>query len=225
MTKDTLAQVAYSALRADLLSCRLVPGEPIRISSTVSRLGVNLSAVREALSRLVAEGLVTAIHHRGFRAAPISLEDLQDLTSVRIEIESSCLKRSLRVGDLAWESGLVAAYHRLSKTEVPSTADSENSDAFALAHDGFHDALVAACDSEWLLRLRGILYHQSERYRRLAEKIGRHDRNLDAEHEELFNACIARDEAKASELINNHLRRTASVLLDSKDSFNWEGFA
>lgn len=221
MKKDTLAQVAYAALRADLLACRIVPGEPIRISSAVKRLGVNLSAVREALSRLAAEGLVTTINHRGFRATPISVEDLQDLTAVRIEIEVSCLKRSLRLGDLAWESNLVAAYHRLSKTEAPRDDEDEAGDAFAVVHDEFHSALVAACDSEWLLRLRSVLYDQTERYRRLSVQIGYQNRDLDAEHQAIFDSAMARDEAKAVELISSHLKSTAAVLLNAKDSFNW----
>src|SRR3546814_7879156 len=94
MKKNTQAQLAYNALREDLLSCRLAPGDPVRISSAVSRLGVNLSAVREALSRLDAEGLVISSNQRGFRIAPISIDDLQALTSVRIDVEINCLKKT-----------------------------------------------------------------------------------------------------------------------------------
>src|SRR3546814_13711371 len=66
--------------------------------------------VREALSRLDAEGLVISSNQRGFRIAPISIDDLQDLTSVRIDVEINCLKHSLRLGDLGWETNLVAAF-------------------------------------------------------------------------------------------------------------------
>jgi DNA-binding GntR family transcriptional regulator len=221
MKKNTLAQVAYEALREDLLACRLVPGQPIRISNTVSRLGVNLSAVREALSRLDAEGLVISSQQRGFRAAPISIEDLQDLTPVRIDIEVSCLKRSLRMGDLAWETNLVAAFHRLSKSDIPERSGSGNApDAFALAHDAFHAALVAGCDSGWLLRIRDALYNQWERYRRLAIQLSRLERDLDSEHRKLFDAAMERDEARIATLIADHFRRTSAILLEAKDSFN-----
>src|SRR3546814_19395236 len=75
--------------------------------------------VREALSRLDAEGLVISSNQRGFRIAPISIDDLQDLISVRIDLEITCLQHSFRLGDLGWETNLVAAFHRLSQTAPP----------------------------------------------------------------------------------------------------------
>ncbi|HEY9571928.1 MAG TPA: FCD domain-containing protein [Pusillimonas sp.] len=221
MKKNTQAQLAYNALREDLLSCRLAPGDPVRISSAVSRLGVNLSAVREALSRLDAEGLVISSNQRGFRIAPISIDDLQDLTSVRIDVEINCLKHSLRLGDLGWETNLVAAFHRLSKTATP---DKNGPDAtagtYTLAHDDFHGALVAGCDSVWLLRIRDALYNQWERYRRLAVQLGRFESDVDAEHKELFEAAMARDEKRITKLIANHFNRTSSILLKAKQWCN-----
>src|SRR3546814_14557724 len=76
--------------------------------------------VREALSRLDAEGLVISSNQRGFRIAPISIDDLQDLTSVRIDVEINCLKHSLRRGDLCWETNHVADCYRLSNTATPA---------------------------------------------------------------------------------------------------------
>lgn len=217
MKKSTQAQLAYNALREDLLSCRLAPGDPVRISDAVSRLGVNLSAVREALSRLDAEGLVISSNQRGLRVAPISIDDLQDLTSVRIDIEINCLKRSLRIGDLGWETNVVAAFHRLSKT---ATRDQNEHVAtagpYTLAHDDFHGALVAGCDSVWLLRIRDALYNQWERYRRLAVQLGRLEPDVDSEHKELFDAALARDDARITKLIANHFNRTSSILLKAK---------
>jgi len=78
---------------------------------------------REALSRLTSEGLVISEPQRGFRAAPISVADLKDLTMVRIEVESLCLKRAIAVGTVDWESRLVAAFHRLSRTPERVASD------------------------------------------------------------------------------------------------------
>ncbi|MFX6118532.1 hypothetical protein ABTE85_19950, partial [Acinetobacter baumannii] len=65
---------------------------------------------------MTAEGLVVAEAQRGFNVAPVSQDDLIDLTSTRIELELACLKRALEQGDVEWETGIVAAYHRLSRT-------------------------------------------------------------------------------------------------------------
>lgn len=221
MKEQTLSQIAYERIRKDIISCRIYPGERIRINETVERLTLNLSAVREALSRLTAEGLVVATQQRGFRAAPISLEDLRDLTPVRIEIEISCLRRSLRNGDLNWEANLAAAFHRLANTpRFASEFSRQSSDAFASAHDEFHYALIAACDNKWLLRIRDVLYLQWERYRRLANQKSNYERDLDKEHLELYKAAISRDENLISDLFEIHLQKMTEIIINNKDFFS-----
>ena len=83
-------------LRADIVTCRISPGEKLNISTISKRFDVSLAAVREALSRLMAAGLVVAEDQRGFRASPLSIPDLMDLTQTRIEIESLALRRAMR---------------------------------------------------------------------------------------------------------------------------------
>src|SRR4051794_8168118 len=160
---------AYAELRADLLACRLLPGAKLNIVDLTTRHGVSLGAVREALSRLAAEGLVIAEMNRGYRVAPVSEPELLDLTSTRIDIEVACLRMAMRVGGVEWESRIVAAHHRLSRTPERVAGDEDRvSDVWAEAHKDFHAALVFACDSPWRLRLRSLLYDQTERYRRLS---------------------------------------------------------
>ena len=103
----------------------------------------------------------------GFRVAPASLEDFTDLTLTRIDIENLCLARSIEQGGVDWETGIVAALHRLSRTPYWAADDEHRlSEEWALAHNAFHEALVFASGSAWLSRIRSSLYQQSERYRR-----------------------------------------------------------
>src|ERR1700678_3888046 len=94
-TPASLTQAAYLRLRADLLACRIRPGERVKINDVCRQFAVSLGAVREALARLTSEGLVVAEPQRGFRAAPITADELRDLTMVRIEIEGLCLRRAV----------------------------------------------------------------------------------------------------------------------------------
>ena len=121
--KMSLTERAYRHLRDDLLTCRLVPGERINIKDVSDSLGFSLGAVREALSRLTSEGFVTQDEARGFRATPISMADLNDLVTVRSEIEGQCLRRAIACGGIDWESAIVSAAHRLSKTPTRDPAD------------------------------------------------------------------------------------------------------
>jgi DNA-binding GntR family transcriptional regulator len=215
-TGRSITQQAYERLRADVLACRLPPGSRLRINDLCSELNVSLGAVREALSRLTSEGLVIAEPQRGFRVTEISKAELKDLTAVRIDIEVKCLARAIKVGDLAWESRLVAAYHELSRTPERTPDDSQRlNDAWSRLHRNYHEALVCACDSPWLLRIRSMLYAQSERYRRLSVPLARTTRNIDKEHRAILNAVVARNTRKACSLLMSHIGKTTKILLES----------
>ncbi len=212
---SSLTQDAYERLRADLLACRLRPGARLKINELCQALSVSLGAVREALARLTSEELVVAAPQRGFRVAPISADELRDLTAVRAQIEGLCLERALAVGDVGWESQLVAAFHRLSRTAEREPEDPERmGEAWSAAHAAYHEALVAACDSPWLLRLRAILYAQSERYRRLSVPLAEVARDLGREHQDLMEAALARDAARTKTLMAQHIELTTRVLLE-----------
>jgi hypothetical protein len=88
----SMTQDVYERLRADILACRITPGSKLRINELCLSLGgVSLGAVREALSRLVADELVMSEPQRGFTVSPVSARDLEDLTAARIEVEGWCL--------------------------------------------------------------------------------------------------------------------------------------
>jgi DNA-binding GntR family transcriptional regulator len=211
----SLTQVAYRHLRADLLSGRLVPGAKIKISDVGESLSLNLSAVREALSRLSADGLVVALPQRGFQVAPVSAAELRDLTATRIEIERICMRKAVTNPDIAWETGLVAAKHKLMRTDKFDRDSPRPSAAWSSAHAEFHRALIAGCNSPWLIRIHDQLLAQAERYQRLSALGSGIRRDVDQEHGDLADAMLARDGATAVSLIADHYQRTADLVINS----------
>jgi DNA-binding GntR family transcriptional regulator len=210
----SMTQAAYERLRADLLACRILPGERLITRDLCERFSVSLGAIREALSRLTSEGLVSAEPQRGFRAAPISPADLADLTLARVELETLCLRRAIAHGDVFWETRLVAAAHHLSRTPPRAPEDpARSNEAWTEAHCAFHAALVAGCGSQWLLHLQSLLYAQSERYRRLSVPFEMGVRDVQQEHQALLAAALARDADKAVQLLTEHLEKTTRILL------------
>jgi len=211
---SSLTEAAYQRLREDVLACRLRPGERLNINNLCATLEVSLGAVREALARLTSEGLVIAEPQRGFQVAPISRQDLLDLTNARIEIESICLRRAIAAGDVDWESALVAAAHRLNRTEQYAAGDRNRlSGSWSEVHRAFHEALVSGCDNRTLLQVRRQLYAQSERYRQLSIPLAAADRDLPREHQEIMAAALARQTDRAVELMVEHLSQTTKIVL------------
>ena len=222
MAPKIQSEQTYELLRADILACHLEPGAKLRINEIAETHGVSLGAVREALSRLGAEGLVVPEAQKGYYVSPLSIDELLDLTEARVEIERIALMRSVERGDLDWETSLVAAWHRLSRLDERArrnggeAPDQQVLDQWWVAHSGFHRALVAACGSEKLLQIRFHLYELAERYRRYSAPIAdEKKRDVPAEHQAMFDAAVARNAPLAGRLIAEHLRSTASLIVNS----------
>jgi DNA-binding GntR family transcriptional regulator len=213
----TLADRAYAALREDILAGRLAPASRLKLADLQARYGLGISPLREALMRLAAEGLLRAEGQRGFTVAAVSLEELRDLTATRTRLETGALRDAIARGDEEWEAGVVASFHRLSRTPLPVAAvASEAANLWESRHRAFHHALVAACGSPWTLRLVGQLADQTERYRRARLLAVRPRaalaRDVDAEHRKIMDAALARDADGAVRLLAAHLTRTADFV-------------
>jgi DNA-binding GntR family transcriptional regulator len=85
----------YESLRADILSCRLAPGDDVREQDLASRYAVSRQPVREALLRLEREHLVTVQPRQGYRVNPISLSDARDLLRFRLALEPACVAEAI----------------------------------------------------------------------------------------------------------------------------------
>jgi DNA-binding GntR family transcriptional regulator len=210
----SLTSAVLAQLRAEILSAHLKPGEKVLIAAVAKRLGVSLSAVREALSRLAAEGLVRGEDQRGFRVSPVSIDDLRDVTRTRIDLEGLALRRAIELGDQRWEEGVRLAHAELAAVPLPPPGEPGfQFERWRALHQRYHLALVAGCGSEWLLRLRHILFEQSERYRFLA--YGVEPRDIEGEHRTIMQAALARDADAAVDALRDHLALTADIILQS----------
>ncbi|NNM55573.1 MAG: FCD domain-containing protein [Acidocella sp.] len=209
----SLVEAAHEAIRHEILTGGLAPGEKLRFEMLRKRFGFGASTLREALTRLVGEALVTSEEQKGFRVAPVSLEDLADLTRTRKFIELEALRESILNGDDAWEGRLVSAFHRLSKVEAKLSSGPElQQDEFERRNNEFHHALISACPSRWLHHLHGILYQQSERYRRISLVNRVVPRDVHAEHKAMFDAALARNVELACQVAGEHIERTLAVM-------------
>jgi DNA-binding GntR family transcriptional regulator len=203
-------------LRTAILLGDLPPGSRLRTNVLTKQYDISLSSLREALTQLSAEGLTRTEAHRGYTVSPISIEDLTDLTRVRIGIETLCLTWAIELGNLEWESHILGASHRLANT-ARMVDRSSHSAQWAEAHGAYHAALVSTCGSPRLLQIRQQLYEQSERYRRFEITLPR-NRDADDEHRRIAEATIARDIPLATRLMREHINGTTDNIIKSMQS-------
>ncbi len=206
----TLIERAYAQLRDDIVEGRLAPGAKLRVEHLKDRYGVGAGTLREAITRLVSDALVVAEGHRGFRVAPIAVDDLEDLTRLRVHIEIEALRQSVRSGGAPWREQLRLAYDELSAVEQPIRPQDRR--RWEQLNIRFHEALIAAGASAWTYRVLRLLSRHGERYRRYAMALPDSGRDVHREHTEIYELAMAGHDARAALALEAHIRNTPDVL-------------
>lgn len=179
----TLSEKAFRILRQQILNDDIPPGGKLRVEVLQRQHALSSSPLREARNRLVAERLVIADNHRGFRAAPMSAADLNDITSLRLVREPAALDQAIANGTDEWEGRVVAAFHRLERVRE-RIAGGETS-----RHKEFHMALISGAASTRLLATCSNLFDESERYRRFSALNRTQVRDTCSEHRRLMETA------------------------------------
>lgn len=196
---------AYERIRSDIIFGRLRPGQRLTLEKLRSVYGVSISTLREILSRLTPEGLVTAEGQRGFQVAPCSAEDLKEIAALRLLIEQDALAKSFQAGDMEWEGRVVAAHHKLARMEASLLAgDDSNTQQWKRYDWEFHQALVSACGSKALLDLHSGIYDRYLRYQ-MVFVIFRGPVAAD-EHRALLECALNRDAKQAAAILDGHVQ-------------------
>jgi len=178
-----------------------------------ARYDVSVGVAREALTHLSVLGFVVAEPQHGFKVVSVTAHDLTDLTIARCEVECAALALSIKHGDLAWESAVVATSHRLQRTPpVDSSGDWTTNMQWITAHADFHASLLAACPSKRLVAMAATMRDATEIYRLRSGELDQ-SRDHNREHRLLSDAVLDRDIATSTSMLRNHLEKTAELLI------------
>lgn len=211
-----LTEIAFRRLRQDVLSGTFPAGHKLKLDELQTHYGLSSSPLREALSRLSQEGFVRADERRGFRVAPLSTDDLTDITQMRLMLDVEALGLSIDAGNDEWEGRIVAAFHRLEKVESRlGSGPVVLTEEWSELHRAFHMSLIAACPSERLRAWSASLFDQAERYRRASARLRTVARRKSTEHRRLMDATLQRDKATACALLTEHIKTTERNVLNA----------
>jgi DNA-binding GntR family transcriptional regulator len=216
----TLNAEIFARVRSDILAGHLRPGARLRPAELAQEHSVSLSVVREALARLAEQELVDWVPQTGFRVAPLSVEDLKDLTDVRLDIEVLAIRYAVQRGDVTWEGRVLAAHHVLERTPQFDPDDPDRfTEEWVEAHANFHNMVLSGCESRRLIDIAAGLRDGAELYRRWSHALTHdYDRDIPAEHRSVLKAVLERDEAAAVQALQEHIRHTTDVLLDDVEA-------
>jgi DNA-binding GntR family transcriptional regulator len=201
----------YPTLRTEILEGRFAPGQALKAQDLADRLGVSLAVVREALLRLVGEGLAERQPNRGFTAPAAGDGRWQELSDARAALEPQMLRLAVARGDLAWEADVRAAFRTLDRTPVHDGDGPQVSEAWSAAHHRFHRVLLEGCGNPVLLETFERFWRLTELARRWSALASPAKARL-GEHAALERAVLDRDPDRAAEALARHLQRTTAIL-------------
>ena len=206
---------AYWLLR-DIVRGVFQPMERLKVEHLVKFYGVGHSPVREAILILSSTGLVVHEHQKGYRVAPVSLADYDDVLAVYQRLYKLALTMAIDLGDDAWEERVVVRLHRTVKVQnVLPGGDPQLRERWQRAYWEYHAELLSGCGSPLLMQLLGDIGFRLERYVNLFADL-EIDRDTDnhAAHREIVEATIARDKDRALALVERYFA-SAQPMRDS----------
>lgn len=218
---------AHEALRREIVEGLLPPGTVLGEVEQAARLGVSRTPLREALARLVSEGLADQTRGRGTVVSAVSPADVEQLFEVRIPLDVQAARLAARRAEPTVFAELAARF-RVAERQGPdpvdaSAADGEDVDAAAsdaAASDGAasdaeeYYALVAEMDAAVddavgnprLVAVMQPLRTHLARIRRLSHDDPQRLRRSADEHAAVCRAVAAGDEELAAATMLVHLR-------------------
>jgi DNA-binding GntR family transcriptional regulator len=191
-------------IRSRILSGELAGGVPLRQERIAEEFGVSRIPVREALSRLEAEGLVIREHHRGCIVSEVSLDDLEEALEIRSALEVRALRLAIPNMTEADFAEAERVLERYAAARGPAQWTERNLE--------YHITLYRAAGMPRLLRMIEDLIRGSARSVRVYVSTVRGLRGPHKEHQEILAACRKRDVALAAQLLEAHIEKTRTAL-------------
>ena len=205
----TVADATTDQLRRAIISGELRDGTPLRQDALAAELGVSRIPVREALSRLEAEGLAASAPHKGYVVTALSRDEILELFELRSLLEPELLRAAIpnmTPADLDEAATVLEAYNAdIDRSDVPSWGE----------HNvRYHMALYAPSNRRRTLEIvRGLLVN-TDRYTRLVLTLGTGVQQAKEDHGGLLEFCRKKSINQAVALARDHIQRARADLLE-----------
>jgi len=207
--RSPLSAMVYATLRSEILHARLRPGESMSENLLAERLGISRTPVREAIQRLVAEGLVHVLPQRGSFVSRLRMQSIKEALFIREAVECQIVLEVMRLPNL---TDILARLDRILNEQSDALAW-HDLDATMAADEDFHRTLInsTGLNGVWQVVAKARDMHQ--RVNAIAVPEMKTGQQAVKDHRAIVRALRDRDEAAAVSQIRIHLRRNADLTL------------
>jgi DNA-binding GntR family transcriptional regulator len=207
----TSAERALDTLREDILRGTLPAGARLGEVELADRLGVSRTPVREALSRLAAEGLVEIAPNRGARVVTWTVAELEGVFDLRAVLEPQLTAHAVPNAAPADVDELDALARRMHEVGTPGPG--QDLDALVPLNRAFHDRLVALAAHPTLATALAAAIHPPIVRRNFLTYDEASLRRSLAHHSEIVAALRAGDPEWARAVMTSHIANARAVMV------------
>ncbi|WP_233851957.1 GntR family transcriptional regulator [Paraburkholderia sp. HD33-4] len=204
IVRPTTVELVTTAVRQRILSGELAPGEVVRQEALAEELGVSRVPIREAITRLTAEGLLTNIPHKGAYVAELSIEEVKETFDIRLRLEPWIFSEAIpRITEA-----------EMAKAErIIKDMDKADSGIWGQLNWRLHETLYLPAQRDITLQMLRVLHDRSDRYFRFqAVQVPIREQSHD-EHMALVEACRKRDAKLGAKLLEHHVKTAAQQIM------------
>ncbi len=205
----SLSDKAYHTIRRDVLTCRLLPGSLVTESELMERYHTGKSTIRLALTRLSHEKLVVSRPRKGYRIAPVSVQDVEEVFTVRAALEP--LAARLAVGKVDIE--LLKSLEAQCRVEVAAPL-STRIDVFMNANKRFHLTIAEATGNQHLINTLSGLMDEMSRLVALGFNVQRIKPEIKHDHNAMIEAFIEGDAKRVETIARRHIETFQAMTLE-----------
>ncbi len=208
--QPSLAENAYEKIKADIITCKLGPGEQIVQGQLALQYQFGLTPVREALQRLAQEGFVHPIPRYGYIVSPVTISDVHQIYEARLVVEIATIRLASQRGTDEQLAGILDIANftytygdRLSYTEFLN----HNAD--------FHKKVALISGNLRLTNLLSIVLEELTRLMHLGLDIQDRAEDMRAVHISLAKALIERNMEYAVDISRKEIEDSRKMVLDA----------
>ncbi len=198
---------AYKYLSEAIVSNLLKPGDPITEQQISDTLGISRTPIREALKKLEAEGLVRHIPGRGSFVSEVTVQDIEEIFSLRVALEILALQ---------------IAYNKISDDELQELENSilqldtnSSADDFYKYDRLLHHVIVHNGDNRRLENFLNNINIQIERVRIISSLLPQRLDKSKEEHLAIVRALKDRDLLKTEHLLKTHINNVRESAMEA----------
>lgn len=198
-----IREIAYDVLKKAIITGEIPAGERIVETDYADRLHISRTPLREALRKLERDGLVEYVMRRGVVVRAFTIEDIEQIYTIRNALEMLTLPA---IVNNATPADIASLREKLAQMDI--LQEQEDFEALSLLARAFHSELTAISGQKRILR---VIEGQDEYIRRFSAMSIKHENRRESAHQEHYKLVEYVEQKKLDEftaLMKAHIERS-----------------